>query len=60
MLLALHAIIRAADRGAKVRLLIDDNNAKKMKACYSRFSQHKNIEVKLFNPTVSANIARWI
>lgn len=29
--LALHSIIKAADRGVKVRLLVDDNNAKKWK-----------------------------
>ncbi|MCU4587768.1 phospholipase D family protein [Acinetobacter ursingii] len=48
--LALHAIIRAADRGVKVRLLIDDNNAKQMEAVLLALSQHQNIEVKLFNP----------
>lgn len=48
--LALHALIRAADRGVKVRLLIDDNNAKPMDGILLALSQHKNIEVKLFNP----------
>lgn len=48
--LALHALIRAADRGVKIRLLIDDNNAKHMEGIYLALSQHKNIEVKLFNP----------
>ncbi len=48
--LALHAIIKAADRGVKVRLLIDDNNSKKMEGIYLALSQHQNIEVKLFNP----------
>ncbi|WP_151980722.1 phospholipase D family protein [Acinetobacter guerrae] len=48
--LALHAIIRAADRGVKVRLLIDDNNAKQMEGVLLALSQHQNIEVKLFNP----------
>ena len=48
--LALQAIIRAADRGVKVRLLIDDNNAKKMEGILLALSQHQNIEVKLFNP----------
>lgn len=48
--LALHALIRAADRGVKVRLLIDDNNAKNMEGIYLALSQHKNIEIKLFNP----------
>ncbi len=48
--LALYKIIQAADRGVKVRLLIDDNNAKKMEAIYLALNQHTNIEVKLFNP----------
>ena len=48
--LALHAIIRAADRGVKVRLLLDDNNAKQMEGILLALSQHQNIEVKLFNP----------
>ena len=48
--LALHSIIQAADRGVKVRLLIDDNNAKKMEGIYLALDQHVNIEVKLYNP----------
>lgn len=48
--LALHALIRAADRGVKVRLLIDDNNAKKTEGIFLALAQHPNIEVKLFNP----------
>lgn len=48
--LALYKIIQAADRGVKVRLLIDDNNAKSMEGIYLALSQHQNIEVKLFNP----------
>lgn len=48
--LALDAIIRAADRGVKVRLLIDDNNSKKMQGIYLALDQHANIEVRLFNP----------
>jgi putative cardiolipin synthase len=31
---ALHALIRAADRGVKVRLLIDDNNAKQTEGIF--------------------------
>lgn len=58
--LALHAIIRAADRGVKVRLLIDDNNAKRWKACYSRFLNIKILKLNYLTPTVSANIAQWI
>ena len=48
--LALDAIIRAADRGVKVRLLIDDNNSKKMQGIYLALDQHINIDVRLFNP----------
>ena len=48
--LALHALIRAADRGAKIRLLIDDNNAKSTEGIFLALAQHPNIEVKLFNP----------
>ena len=48
--LALYKIIEAADRGVKVRLLIDDNNAGKMEGVYLALDQHPNIEVKLFNP----------
>lgn len=48
--LALHSIIRAADRGVKVRLLVDDNNAKKMEGIYLALDQHSNIDVKLYNP----------
>lgn len=48
--LALYKIIQAADRGVKVRLLIDDNNAKSMEAAYLALDQHANIQVRLFNP----------
>ncbi|MBP6113522.1 MAG: phospholipase D family protein [Acinetobacter sp.] len=48
--LALYKIIQAADRGVKVRLLMDDNNAKAMEAVYLALDQHQNIDVKLFNP----------
>ncbi len=48
--LALYKIIQAADRGVKVRLLVDDNNAQNMEAIYLALDQHPNIDVKLFNP----------
>lgn len=48
--LALYGIIEAADRGVKVRLLIDDNNAKQMEGILLALDQNKNIEVKLYNP----------
>lgn len=48
--LALDAIIRAADRGVKVRILIDDNNSKNMQSSYLALDQHINIDVRLYNP----------
>ncbi|ANF82430.1 phospholipase [Acinetobacter sp. NCu2D-2] len=48
--MALNAIIQAADRGVHVRLLIDDNNAKKMEGIYLALDQHQNIDVRLYNP----------
>lgn len=48
--LALHAIINAANRGVKVRLLLDDNNSKNLEASLFALAQHQNIEVRLFNP----------
>ncbi|RKG30530.1 phospholipase D family protein [Acinetobacter tianfuensis] len=48
--MALHSIIQAADRGVKVRLLIDDNNAKQMEGIYLALDQHSNIDVRLYNP----------
>lgn len=54
--LALDAIIRAADRGVKVRLLIDDNNSKKMQGIYLVLAQHTNIDVRLYNPYRFRNV----
>ena len=48
--IALNAIIQAADRGVHVRLLMDDNNAKKMEGIYLALDQHQNIDVRLYNP----------
>lgn len=48
--LTFHALMNAADRGVHVRLLIDDNNAKQIEGILLALSQHRNIEVKLFNP----------
>ena len=48
--MALYSIIQAADRGVKVRILIDDNNAKKMEGIYLALDQHQNIDVRLYNP----------
>jgi putative cardiolipin synthase len=43
-------LARAADRGVKVRLLLDDNNTKGQDATLAALDFHPNIEVRLFNP----------
>lgn len=48
--LALEAVLRAADRGVKVRLLIDDNNSASLQSVYRTMATHPNVEVRLFNP----------
>lgn len=44
------AMLEAAERGVKVRLLLDDNNTQGMDQTLSQLSCHPNIEIRLFNP----------
>lgn len=44
------ALRRAADRGVRVRLLLDDNNAAASEDVLRALDAHPNIEVRLFNP----------
>ncbi len=43
-------VLDAADRGVRVRLLLDDINLKGRDAKYLSLSQHEMIEVRVFNP----------
>lgn len=47
---------RAADRGVRVRLLLDDNNTSGLDALLTALNNHPKIEVRLFNPFV---FRRW-
>lgn len=42
--------LRAADRGVRVRLLMDDNDARYKDAGFAALAAHSNIQVRLFNP----------
>ena len=44
------ALYRAAQRGVRVRLLLDDNTTKGADAMLAALDSHPNIEVRLFNP----------
>ncbi len=52
MLLA-RELVKAADRGVKVRLLLDDLNSLDKDASLQALSEHKNISVRMFNPVQS-------
>src|SRR5829696_828028 len=44
------ALLRAAQRGVRVRLLIDDNNTKGMDPILAALDAHPNLELRLYNP----------
>ena len=48
--LLFEALRRAADRGVRVRLLLDDNNTAGLDTVLAALNSHPNIEVRLFNP----------
>src|SRR4029434_20887 len=53
------AVRAAADRGVRVRLLLDDNNTAGLDPLLAALDAHPNIEVRLFNPFV-IRAPRWI
>jgi len=48
--LLLHAVLRAADRGVRVRLLLDDLGTAADDRALLMIDAHPNVEVRLFNP----------
>ena len=46
------ALVEAADRGVRIRLLLDDNTTSGQDAVLAALDSHPNIEVRLFNPFV--------
>ena len=43
-------LVTAADRGVRVRLLLDDNNTAGLDVVLATLASHPNIQVRLFNP----------
>jgi putative cardiolipin synthase len=43
-------LLRAADRGVRVRILLDDVNLKRRDRSLAAFDVHPNIEIRIFNP----------
>ncbi|MFS8980598.1 phospholipase D family protein [Cupriavidus necator] len=52
-------IIDAADRGVRVRLLLDDLHTGGLDKVLSAVDSHPNIEVRLFNPFANRSV-RWL
>lgn len=46
----LYALLNAADRGVKVRILLDDQNGTQLDHVLKTLAQHPNIQIKIFNP----------
>jgi len=48
-----YQLLESADRGVRVRLLLDDMDARAKSAHFAAVSAHPNIEVRVFNPFAS-------
>lgn len=53
------ALIRAANRGVRVRLLLDDNNTRGLDNKLWKLNEHPNIYLRLFNPNQYRNHRWW-
>jgi len=51
--------VRAAERGVKVRMLLDDISPSNSGAAHRALSNHPNIELRLFNPTRARHGSYW-
>ena len=57
--LLFEALRSAADRGVRVRLLLDDNETSGLDPLLASLNSHSNIQVRLFNPFVIRE-PRWV
>ncbi len=48
-----HKIIEAADRGVRVRILVDDIDMGNRDASFKLFDAHPNITIRIFNPLIN-------
>jgi putative cardiolipin synthase len=57
--LLFRALLDAAARGVRVRVLLDDNNTTGLDPMLAALDAHPNVEVRLFNPFAS-RASRWL
>jgi phosphatidylserine/phosphatidylglycerophosphate/cardiolipin synthase-like enzyme len=55
----LHHVRLAADRGVRVRVLVDDLNTAGEDRRFMHLSEHTNVEVRVFNPFPGGRHATW-
>ncbi len=55
-MMLLRELYAAAERGVRVRLLLDDNNTRGMDDIISILNDHPNIEIRLFNPFTNRKV----
>ena len=53
--LLMQHLLAAADRGVRVRMLIDDNNFDDKDHLFEALNSHPNIDIRLFNPLQTRN-----
>lgn len=56
-------VLAAADRGVRVRMLVDDLHSDGRDLAFLKFSSHKNIDIRLFNPFPGgrmSNVTRYL
>jgi cardiolipin synthase C len=58
--LILDNVLSAADRGVRVRILVDDTTAKGRDAGISVLASHPRIQVRVFNPSSGRSSASWL
>jgi putative cardiolipin synthase len=58
-MLLFEAVWRAAERGVRVRILLDDANTAGLDETIATLAAHPNIEVRLYNPFLPRG-ARWL
>jgi len=57
--LLLHHLRLAADRGVRVRVLVDDLNTAGEDRRFMHLGEHANVEVRVFNPFPGGRFAMW-
>ena len=58
--LIIDSVIRAAERGVRVRILIDDTTAKGRDEAIAALASQPRIEVRIFNPAAGRSSVAWL